>query len=402
MKHDFSAFDGQPFVSPDDLFPKPEIVEFLLQHGQDALDAMQELLDSGDTDDDTIQQLIDAGLLEADKDGQGNLRLTPRMVRGLQHRALMQIFANLRSGQREGHTTDTPGRAPERSDGTHRYQFGDPLSEVDFGATMRNAAARQIAAGQSLKPPLDVNMNDFELYHTESTTDCATVILIDQSGSMMRWGRFLQAKRIAMGMAAMVRQRFPLDTIDFVGFYTLAKPLKEADLPLVMPKPVSIHDYQVRLRAPLQQAIENEERIPLHFTNLQMGLREARKLLARRSAANKQIFVITDGQPTAHIQPPEGNDGNTPNADEMLYLLYPPTEKTAAITLEEAHKCQRQGIRIASFALIEDYYGMDWVSFIERMTRLTKGIAYYCTSEDLASTVVESYLTGKKSKSFIH
>ncbi|MEM6756030.1 MAG: hypothetical protein AAF586_02595 [Planctomycetota bacterium] len=394
MKHDYAAFDGLPFLSPDELFPKPEIVEFLLQHGQDALDAMQELLEQGDGD--TIQQLIDAGLLEPGKDGKGNLTLTPRMVRGLQHRALLDIFQGLRDGNRDGHPTDTPGRAPERSDGTHAYQFGDPLSEIDLGGTMRNAAARQSADGRGFKPPLRLSLDDIELYHTESTTDCATVILIDQSGSMMRWGRFLQAKRIAMGMAAMVRGKFPLDTIDYVGFYTLARPLKEADLPLMMPKPVSIHDYQVRLRAPLQQAMENEERIPLHFTNLQMGLREARRILARRSAVNKQIFVITDGQPTAHIQPNEQGD------DEMLYLLYPPNEKTATITLEEAHKCQRMGIRIASFALIEDYYGMDWVSFIERMTRLTKGIAYYCTSEDLASTVIESYLTGKKSKSFIH
>ncbi|MEO0587660.1 MAG: VWA domain-containing protein, partial [Planctomycetota bacterium] len=130
--------------------------------------------------------------------------------------------------------------------------------------------------------------------------------------------------------------------------------------------------------------------------NLQLGLRQARQILARRSATNKQIFVITDGQPTAHVQPGEGTD------EEMLYLLYPPTEQTATITLEEAHKCQRLGIRIASFALIEDYYGMDWVSFIERITRLTRGIAYYCTSEDLASTVIESYLTGRKAKSFIH
>jgi uncharacterized protein with von Willebrand factor type A (vWA) domain len=394
MKHDFSAFDGQPFVSPDELFPKPEIVEFLLEHGQEALDAMQELHEQGDSD--VVQQLIDAGLLEADADGQGNLRLTPKLVRGLQHRALMDILDNLQAGQRDGHPTDAPGRAMERSDGTHRYAFGDPLSEVDLGATMRNAAARQTASGDPLRTPLGVGMQDFELYHTESTADCATVILIDQSGSMMRWGRFLQAKRIAMGMAAMVRQRFPLDTVDFVGFYTLAKPMKEADLPLMMPKPVSIRDYQVRLRAPLSQAMAHEAKLPLHFTNLQMGLRQARQLLARRSATNKQVFVITDGQPTAHVQP--ADDGG----DEMLYLLYPPTERTATVTLEEAHRCQRQGIRIASFALIEDYYGMDWVSFIERMTRLTKGIAYYCTSEDLASTVVESYLTGKKSKSYIH
>ncbi len=86
----------------------------------------------------------------------------------------------------------------------------------------------------------------------------------------------------------------------------------------------------------------------------------------------------------------------------MLYLLYPPTEETSNITLQEALKCQQQGIRIATFALIEDYWGMDWVGFVDQLTRLTRGMAYYCTSEDLSSTVIESYLTGKKTKSFVH
>ena len=85
----------------------------------------------------------------------------------------------------------------------------------------------------------------------------------------------------------------------------------------------------------------------------------------------------------------------------MLYLLYPPDERTATATLKEAVLCAKAGIRFASFALIEDYWGMEWVDFIERLTRLTRGVAYYCASDDLSSTVVESYLTGKKQKTFI-
>ena len=85
----------------------------------------------------------------------------------------------------------------------------------------------------------------------------------------------------------------------------------------------------------------------------------------------------------------------------MLYLLYPPDERTSTVTLKEVLRCQQQGIRIASFALIEDYRGMDWVGFIDRLTRLARGIAYYCTSEDLSATMVESYLSGKKKKSFV-
>jgi len=148
------------------------------------------------------------------------------------------------------------------------------------------------------------------------------------------------------------------------------------------------------LRAPLEQAQSNENMVPQHFTNLQMGLRVARQMLSRRGAANKQIFIITDGQPTAHVETSPAGDGQ-----QMLYLLYPPSERTSELTLKEALRCQQQGIRLASFALVEDYWGMEWVGFIEQLTRLTRGIAYYCSSDDLSSTIIESYLAGKKRKS---
>ena len=195
-----------------------------------------------------------------------------------------------------------------------------------------------------------------------------------------------------LGMKALMQSRFPQDTVDYVGFYSTACRIKEKDLPLVMPKPVTIHDYQVRLRVPLDQA--QSDKVPQHFTNLQLGLRLARQILTRRGAANKQIFIITDGQPTAHVEY-ASDDG------EILYLLYPPTERTSTATLKEALRCKQQGIAIATFALIEDYWGMDWVGFVDQLTRLTRGTAYYCSSDDLSSTVIESYLDGKKRKSFI-
>jgi uncharacterized protein with von Willebrand factor type A (vWA) domain len=404
MKFSYSEFDGQGFLSPDQLFADPRVMNFILQYGEQALDAMNNL---DDPDEQAyVEAMIEAGLLEEYEDENGNtkLRMSPRMLRGLQHRALLDIFENMKKGNRDGHQTRAHGRTTERSDGTKAYEFGDSISELDMGATMRNAVARQLAdraratgeaaGGPSL--PIGITPHDFEVHLTEGMADCATVMLIDLSGSMMRYGRFIQAKRIALGMQELIRGRFPQDTLEFVGFYSLADKLQERDIPLVMPKPVTIRDYEVRLRIPLQQAYANVEKIPQHFTNLQLGLRTARQMLSRSGAANKQIFVITDGQPTAHVEEVEKA------GEEMLYLLYPPTEKTSTITLTEAVKCQQQGIRIATFALIEDYYGMDWVSFVDKLTRLTRGMAYYCTSEDLSSTVIESYLTGKKTKSFIH
>ena len=413
MKYDYSEFDGEGFLSPDQLFPQPQVMEFILQYGEQALDAMQKLEDPDEQA--YVQAMIDAGLLEEyeDENGDTKLRITPRMLKGLQHRALLEIFADMKKGSRDGHESRANGRTAERADGTRPYQFGDPISELELSATLRNAIARAqgearradaasgtpaavATPGGGTRLPIKIGAQDFELFQTESSADCATVMLMDLSGSMMRYGRFIQAKRIAMGMQEMIRARFPQDTLEYVGFYSLADKLTEQEVPLVMPKPVSIRDYEVKIRVPLAQARENQDKLPLHFTNLQLGLRTARQMLARSGAANKQIFVITDGQPTAHVAPVDKAGG-----EEMLYLLYPPTEETRDITLREAMKCQQQGIRIATFAMIEDYWGMDWVGFVDQMTRLTRGMAYYCTSEDLSSTVMESYLTGKKVKSFL-
>ncbi len=397
MRYQYGEFDGQPFPTPDDLFPSANVVDFILQHGEQALDAMQNAED--DELAQLIQQMIDAGLLERDE-GTGQLRITPKMLRGIQHKALLDIFEGLNRGNKEGHLTEDPGRGDERTDGTKSYEFGDPLSEIDLGATMRRVLSRQrseqvesSSVGTGL--PLSITPADFELHRTEGQADTALCILIDLSGSMMRWGRFLQAKRVALGMTALMRRHFPQDTVDFVGFYSTASRIREDELPLVMPKPVTIHDHQVRLRAPLDQALANPQSMPQHFTNLQLGLRMAQQVLARRGAANKQVFIITDGQPTAHVEPNEAGAG------DMLYLLYPPTERTSTATLKEALRCQQRGIRLATFALIEDYWGMDWVGFVDQLTRLTRGTAFYCSSEDLSSTVIESYLKGKRSKKFV-
>ena len=135
--------------------------------------------------------------------------------------------------------------------------------------------------------------------------------------------------------------------------------------------------------------ITQADKAPQHFTNLQMGLRLARRVLTRRGGDNKQIFIITDGQPTAHLQ------------GEYIHLLYPPEKITALTTLKEAVQTTRQGIRICTFALAEDYEYMDWLGFVDQMTKVTKGVAFYCSSGDLSSCIMESYLSGRKKKTYI-
>ncbi len=379
MRYAYGEYDGEDFPTPDSLFGYDQIMDFILEYGEKALDAMDKM-DPADAE--ILDKLLKEGMLDKVA---GKYRLTPRAINAMQRRALMEIFTQLPRGSREGHPTTNPGAGADRLEGTKKYQFGDPISELDLNATLRNAVARQTHTDGKVSLPINLSEHDLELHQVEGSTNVALCILIDQSGSMMRYNRFLAAKKVAMALSALVRQRFPQDTVDIVGFYSSAKRVREEQLPLLMPKRVSTHEYMIDVKVPLDQA----DRTHQHFTNLQLGLQMGRKILSARQAEQKLIFVITDGQPTAHV------DGNT------LFLQYPPTRTTAMATLKESLLCMRAGIRIASFALIEDYFGMDWVEFVDQMTRLTKGVAFYCASGDLASCVMESYLSGKKKKTYI-
>src|SRR5262249_12324339 len=150
------------------------------------------------------------------------------------------------------------------------------------------------------------------------------IVLIDMSGSMNRYGKYYMTKKVALALQAMVRAQYAQDTLQMVGFYTYANVMTERQLLNSAPKPVSIYDSRVHLRFDLDNP---PKRVPQHFTNIHAGLRLARALLLRQGAANKQIIVITDGEPTAHI---EGRE---------VVLIYPPSDKTPKHTLQELRPC---------------------------------------------------------------
>ena len=389
MKYFYGEYEGEEFPTPDKLFGFDQLMDFIMQYGEQALKAIEQMMkdESNEQQSDLLEQLIKEGLL--DKDGKGKLRLTPKGIGRMQRRALMEVFSNLRQGNREGHEKVTPGQGGERIEGTKPYQYGDPVSELDLHQTIHNALTRHGLPEKSQvanrKSQIKFDEHDFELHLHEGTTSCSTVVLLDMSGSMMRYGRFLAAKKVAMAMQSLVRSRFPQDSIDFVGFYSGATRIPEVLLPLTMPKPVTIYDYQVRLKVP----IDKIDKAPQHFTNLHMGLQLARRILRNRTSENKQIFVITDGQPTAHVE------------GDFCYLLYPPDQRSTVATLKEAVLATKEGCRLSTFALIEDYWGMDWVGFVDQLTKLTKGVAFYTSSGELASCIMERYLSGRKKKAYI-
>jgi Ca-activated chloride channel homolog len=388
MKYFYGEFDGDEFPTQDKLFGLNELLEFILEHGEQGLQAIEQAMQgpNSQAQSDLLEELMKEGML--DKDGKGRLRLTPRAISRMQQKALMEVFSHLRQGNREGHEKVTSGAGGERLEGTKPYQYGDPVNELDLHQTLRNALSRRAAEGAQGAGPsgkISIAERDFELHLHEGMTSCSTAVLLDMSGSMMRYGRFLSAKKVAMAMQALVRGRFPQDTLDFVGFYSGAVKVPEVQLPLLMPKPVTVYDYQVRMKVP----IDKLDQAPQHFTNLHMGLQLARRILRRRGGENKQIFIITDGQPTAHVE------------GDFVYLLYPPDQRSTVATLKEAMLAVQEGVRISTFALIEDYWGMDWVNFVNQLSRLTKGLAFYTSSGELASCIMESYLTGRRKKTYI-
>lgn len=393
MRYEYGEFDGEhgKFLSPDELFPPPGLIELFLEFGQQALDALPSMDEHIQA---LLQEMLASGLLERDEKT-GQLRITPRMLRGMQHSAFLEIFRQLKPGVRDGHDSPDPGRAGERADGTRPYQFGDPLSDIDANATVRNALQRTMLdarddADRAASPfPLRLSLDDLEVHNLESRTDAAVCVLLDLSGSMARYGRHMAAKQVAMGLRGLIRRKFPLDSVDFIGFASVARPLKESEIPLVMPEPITTHEWEVRVRVPLAQADQTHP----HMTNLHHALRLARSTLMRRGAANKHVFIITDGQPTAHLTDTPAGPGG-----EILNLIYPPARQTAEATLREAFLLHQMGVRFSSFALIEEYYTMDWIGFIDQLTRLTRGVAFYCTAGDLGAAVMESYLTGKRTK----
>lgn len=377
MRFRYSEFDGQEFAGQGGLGRFDHLMEFILEYGDHALDALKQAeLDPEQSE--FLDKLVQDGMLE--KMG-ATWRLTPRAIDAMQKKALMEVFANLRRGRQDGHETRQAGQLGERTEGTKPYEFGDPVSELELSATLRNTIKR---TGPGT--PLRIDERDFELHQSEHQASCSTVILLDMSGSMARYHRFYHAKKCAMAMHALITQRYPRDTVDVVGFYSGAAVIPDHKLPLISPKPVTIFDYQVRMRVPVEQI----DRAPQHFTNLQMGLMMARRILARRGGDNKQIFIITDGEPTAHLQ------------GDYVHLLYPPEATTTIATLKEAVGITRQGVRICTFALTEDYAYMDWVGFVDQLTKVTKGVAFYCASGDLGDCIMESYLSGKKTRKYVH
>jgi uncharacterized protein with von Willebrand factor type A (vWA) domain len=373
--YEYSKWDGSQAFQPqsaDKLFD--QLAEYMMQYGEQVLRQLDRLDD--DEAEDLVKLIQQEGLIE--EDARGQFVVTPKGLRRVQENALSSLFQTFQRDAIGKHDTPQKGEGTVRLEDSKPYVYGDSLANLNLHETLKNALIRQGGG-----TPLHVHRDDYVVYETEYQTRCATVLLIDMSGSMGRFGKYAMTKKVALALQAMVRSQYAQDTVQMVGFYTYANLMTERQLLNSAPKPVSLFDSRVHLRFDLDNP---PKRVPQHFTNIHAGLRLARSLLSRQAAQNKQIIVITDGEPTAHI---EGRE---------VVLVYPPSPKTATHTLAEAKRCASAGIRVSSFALIEDYYYHGLVNFVEEMAVATRGVAAYCSADDLGKYVIDSFVSGRRSR----
>jgi len=292
------------------------------------------------------RMLTDAGLVEQ---REGRLELTPKGMRRLGQNALAELFRKLDRDMLGRHELERSGAGHERTYQTKPYEWGDPFN-LHIEKTIRNAIVRGETAPVRLSP------EDFEIEQTEHVVRSSTVLMLDLSLSMPMRDNFLPAKKVAMALHSLISMQYPRDYLGIVGFSEVARILTAEQLPEVS------WDF-------------------VYGTNMQHGFQLARQLLARQSGT-KQIIMITDGEPTAHI-----------NAYGEPEFHYPPIRETVDATLLEVARCTRERIRINTFMLDPD---RSLQHFIAKLTEMNRGRAFYTTPENLGDYVLVDFIEQKR------
>jgi Ca-activated chloride channel homolog len=336
--------------------------QLLLHTGGDAAEALNWLtqLDKryGLTDEDMgigdfIEELKNRGYLQEDAGG-GGFFITPRTERSLRERSLEEIFSHLRKGARGGHKTPFAGAGDERQPETRPFQFGDSVNDLDVTGTLSNALRRNGLGDISLQ------QDDLQVFEMDHHTAVATVLMIDLSHSMVLYGedRITPARTTAMALAELITTRYPKDTLDIVAFGNEAWEVEIKDLPYLSVGPF--------------------------HTNTRAGLQRARQILSRRKNRNKQIFMITDGKPSAHFE-----------SGRLYKNSFGLDRRIVNKVLDEAAICRREGVTITTFMVAHDPYLQQ---FVRQLTETNKGRAYYAALDELGGFLFEDYVRNRRKR----
>ncbi len=293
--------------------------------------------------------LEEAGLLTR---RDGRLEVTPKGARKLGERALVRVFERLRRDREGTHEARDPGGAAEPTGATRPWRFGD-AGQIAVQRSIYNAVVRQ--GGEGWTPdarPLALRPDDLELVEAEQRTETATALLLDLSFSMPLRGHFVHAKRMALALHALIEGRYPHDTLYLIGFSDYARQMQPKDL-----------------------TAAGWERV--YGTNMQHAFDLAGRVLAQHPRAVRQVIMVTDGEPTAHLE------------GEEAFFSWPPVPKTIRLTLAEAARLSRTGVTLNVF-MLEDSPGL--IRFMERLAELTSGRIFLMDDRELGAFVVRDYV----------
>ncbi|MXX47712.1 MAG: VWA domain-containing protein [Chloroflexi bacterium] len=325
----------------DDIDPD-QLEELMGEEAREILEQLKQLL----------ELLEEAGYLEK----KGNAwELTPRGNRRIGEKALAEIYANLKRQNFGKHNIPETGRYGDRADDTKLYEFGDPF-HLNLKETISNAILRTAPEGGP-QVPVNLTPDDFEVFRSETLTQTATVVMLDLSWSMALRGSFQAAKKVAMALNNLIRMQYPRDSLYLIGFSAYARELKADQLPYVR------WDETVL------------------GTNMHHALLIAQQLLAKHKVGTRQIIMITDGEPTAHLE--QGRS----------YFAYPPSPITIRETLKEVRHCTKKDIVINVFMLDRSYYLKE---FVDRVARINGGRVFYSQPDELGEYVLHDFVTHRR------
>lgn len=313
------------------------------------IDQRQGIFDDDISYESFVKELEKQGYVKQDENA---FTLTEKGGRRIREDSLRFVYGSLKKGLSGGHETPFEGEGVERLSETRPYRYGDQASNVDFTSTLGNAIRR---SGFNL----DLHEDDFEVYEVEHTTSCATVMLLDVSHSMILYGedRISPAKRVAMALAELIIRKYPKDELHLVLFGDDAKRVNIEDLPYISVGP--------------------------YHTNTKAGLLMARNILRRTRNVNKQVFMITDGKPSAIY-----------DRNGRLYLnSFGLDPRIVNRTLDEAITCRREKITISTFMVTRDPY---LVGFVEKLTEMNHGRAYYSSLDSLGEYILVDYVKNRR------
>ncbi|MGI9324362.1 MAG: vWA domain-containing protein [Pseudomonadales bacterium] len=312
--------------------------------GDDAVDDLNAL-------DEIKKALEEAGYMRQDEDGRWEL--TARGSRLIGQRALGEIYRRLKRQNLGNHAVPEEGRFGERLEQTKSYDFGDPF-HLHMPRTLRNAINRQGPG-----TPVQLQADDFEIYRSEQITSTATAMLVDLSWSMALRGSFQAAKKVALALHNLITSQYPKDSFYIIGFAAYARELKPSELPFLQ-----WDEYVLG-------------------TNMQHALLLAEKLLSKHQAGSKQIIMISDGEPTAHLE------------QGQAQFAYPPTAATIRATFRAVKQCTTKGIAINTFMLEESRYLR---AFMDEIAKINGGRVFYTSPEKLGEYILVDYVEHKRKR----